>query len=86
MLLEIKPPLPSAAILLITPYLRKIFNIVKGHFSVPKVIFRQAAEFCGYSSNLATVNKNLIGLITLIKTPNFEFLWVLMLFLGMIDQ
>ena len=47
MLFEIKPPLPSAAILLITPYLRKIFNIVKGHFSVPKVIFRQAAEFSG---------------------------------------
>ena len=28
----------------------------------------------------------MIGLISLIKTPNFEFLWVLMLFLDMIDQ
>ena len=47
MLLEIKPTVPSAAILLITPYLRKIFNIVKGHFSVPKFIFQQTAEFSG---------------------------------------
>ena len=38
------------------------------------------------NQNLVTTSQNLIVLISLIKTPNFGFSWVLKLFLYKIDQ
>ena len=54
--------------------------------SLVQILMRHPVDNNEPDQNLKIVSQILIGLILLIKTPNIGFLWVLKLFLGMIDQ